>query len=354
MAQPVYAAHPLRVYLAREHPRNGSDARAAAADRARTIGAGEAAHMPGGAHDFARDDDDDGADSDGDDPGPAHRPRKRRRAIDGAAAALAGGAGAAAMVGRHALALVLLAGAGYPHVRARIHRAAHAVRHPPPRIRSDGDRETWTGLAATFDRTQAEVWAETCTLVSCAAFVCGLYELAAVVLAAALYPYLDVLLPVSDLPPSHTAFTQAVLQRLQGVADRALLHLHDTLPPVPIYPAGGSSVMLHVTSLRKEQCAHWAEACAILACMPVLFRNYSLSIAALAAALYPYLDAILPVRPVGKAADGVLNCMKRTFRTANLFYVRLQALLPEVPEETITEWTTAIASFGQVAPFDSG
>jgi hypothetical protein len=197
--------HPLRAYLAREHPAPALNFARVAVPDGRTE-SGEAEIMPGGAHDFAYEDEDMESDE-GEDAGRA-RKRRRRGEIDWAAAALAGGAALAIAVRRYAFGVVLAAGAGYPHVRARIHAYAHGLGEPvrlrrvagepPPAPAPDQgqDAETWTALAATFDRDQAAAWAECCCLGAVGAFMLGLHELASLILAGALCPYLDAIIPV--------------------------------------------------------------------------------------------------------------------------------------------------------------
>lgn len=309
MAQPVYAAHPLRTYLAREHHHPAPASRGLLLSR--HTESGEAEIMPGGSHDFAYDDDDDGGgagkEDEEDEESNAGRARKRRRraGIDWAAAALAGAACLALSARKHTLGAVLGAGAGYPHVRARIHAYAHDLAQPRPVVGEPPPEETWASIAATFDRDQASAWAEQCCFAAAVMFMFGLRELAGLILAGSLYPYLDVILPVGIFLKLVQRYADMIFQRLQRMADDALLYLHATLPPVPIHAAGGSSLMTHVISIRKEECAHWAEACLLAACLPLLFRSYSLSFSVLSAALYPYLDAVLPASVFGLVQSSI-------------------------------------------------
>jgi hypothetical protein len=80
------------------------------------------------------------------------------------------------------------------------------------------------------------------------------------------------------------------------VIDATLVLLHNTLPAVPMNKDGGSSLMAHAASIRVEKCSFWAEVWVVAATVPLLFGMYPLSFAFLVASLYPYLDAILPVR----------------------------------------------------------
>jgi hypothetical protein len=137
-------------------------------------------------------------------------------------------------------------------------------------------------------------------------------------------------------------------QRIQRTADHVLLRLHATLPTVPIHATGGSSLLAHAASLRKEECARWAEACTIAACLPLLFRFYYLSFSILSAGLYPYMDAILPVSVFDLGRELASDVAQRSFHLLNNGYQRLQAVLPEIPEEKAAEWTKAVLDLGEV------
>jgi hypothetical protein len=216
-------------------------------------GSGETELMPGGSHHLFQDDiqeedeeetDDEtqeGGERQHDRPARRRRQRRRQRSEYRAEGTLAGVGVLAGICAYHSMALVMFAGASYPHLRARIGQHARDLLHPlspssrnraeapsgppPPMNRLHSmhlqaaptdtvnvDGDTWTSAAAAFDRVQAQDWAEVCLLAASLSFLFRQHIIAGLFLLTSLYPYLDAIIPVSFLclNPSSCSLTLCV------------------------------------------------------------------------------------------------------------------------------------------------
>jgi hypothetical protein len=88
--------------------------------------------------------------------------------------------------------------------------------------------------------------------------------------------------------------------------------LDNVLPEVSADKSGRATVVGYTSSLTRNDCVRWWEACGVAAAAVAVFKLYELSAACLLASMYPCLDELVPVCMALASSIHMLMCLAET------------------------------------------